>query len=119
LDPRCDQFAWGLVAYEALAGRLPWSHEGGGMAYLAALASTPAPPLATIDGSSLQIVQSGLIRFPRGMSSSSVSTGSAPAPKPHADLTVDLLCRAPAPLPVKSKQIGREPLRECAEISVF
>lgn len=25
LDPACDQFAWGVVAYELLAGRPPWS----------------------------------------------------------------------------------------------
>jgi eukaryotic-like serine/threonine-protein kinase len=56
LDPRCDQFAWGLVAFELFAGRLPWSSEGGAMAYLAALTSLPAPSLASIDPSIPSVV---------------------------------------------------------------
>ena len=29
LDGRTDQFAWGVVAYELLAGKLPWAVDGG------------------------------------------------------------------------------------------
>jgi serine/threonine-protein kinase len=41
LDGRADQFAWGVVAYELLAGRLPWR---GGDA-LAAMASALTDPI--------------------------------------------------------------------------
>ncbi|HEY6459307.1 MAG TPA: serine/threonine-protein kinase, partial [Polyangiaceae bacterium] len=29
IDGRCDQFAWGAMAYELLAGKLPWRFAGG------------------------------------------------------------------------------------------
>jgi serine/threonine protein kinase len=37
LDGRADQFAWGVVAYELLAGRLPWRGSGDVMAVLASV----------------------------------------------------------------------------------
>src|SRR6202453_3757517 len=47
LDGRADQFSWGVVAYELLAGRLPWRGAGDGMAAMASvLTDTPdAGPL--------------------------------------------------------------------------
>jgi serine/threonine-protein kinase len=37
LDGRTDQFAWGVVAYELLAGRLPWRGGGDAMAVMASV----------------------------------------------------------------------------------
>ncbi len=37
LDGRTDQFAWGVVAYERLAGRLPWRESGDAMAVMASV----------------------------------------------------------------------------------
>jgi len=37
LDGRTDQFAWGVVAYELLAGRLPWRESGDVMAVMASV----------------------------------------------------------------------------------
>ncbi len=44
LDGRADQFAWGVVAYELLSGKLPWAADGGTIALVShILSSTPAP----------------------------------------------------------------------------
>ncbi len=47
LDGRADQFAWGVVAYELLAGELPWRGEDA----LAVMASTLTDPA---DGATLE-----------------------------------------------------------------
>jgi serine/threonine-protein kinase len=44
LDGRCDQFAWGVTAYELLAGRLPWKAITG-VQLVAALLDPHAPRL--------------------------------------------------------------------------
>src|SRR6185437_240582 len=46
LDGRTDQFAWGVVAYELLAGRLPWRGSSDAMAVMASVLTDrpdPAP----------------------------------------------------------------------------
>ncbi|UQA60871.1 protein kinase domain-containing protein [Polyangium aurulentum] len=44
IDARADQFAWGILAYELISGRLPFRTEGGGMRLIASILSdTPAP----------------------------------------------------------------------------
>ena len=46
IDGRVDQFAWGVVAYELLTGKLPWSAsaQGGALALVAQILSAePAP----------------------------------------------------------------------------
>ncbi len=51
LDGRADEFAWGVTAYEVLAGVSPWS-EGNGVepedavSLISRILTTPAPPLA-------------------------------------------------------------------------
>ena len=46
LDGRCDQFAWGVVAYELLTGKPPWSTTGGSIALVSQILSAPPPPFA-------------------------------------------------------------------------
>jgi serine/threonine-protein kinase len=44
IDGRADQFAWGVVAYELLTGRLPWSRPGEPFIVLTSvLSEAPAP----------------------------------------------------------------------------
>ena len=51
IDGRADQFAWGVLAYELLAGRLPWGSSAGPpadpIALLAAVLSDQPAPLST------------------------------------------------------------------------
>ncbi len=58
LDGRSDQFAWGVVAWELLVGRLPWSLErGGSVAMSEILGKDPAPVTAHVQvGSAVQAV---------------------------------------------------------------
>jgi uncharacterized protein (TIGR02265 family) len=45
IDGRADQFAWGVVAYELLTGRLPWKTAREFLGYIAAvLTEKPDPP---------------------------------------------------------------------------
>ena len=37
LDGRADQFAWGVVAYEVLTGRLPWRGASDSLAVMASI----------------------------------------------------------------------------------
>lgn len=45
VDPRTDQFAWGVTAYELLAGERPWSDAGDVLALVARVLTDPPPPL--------------------------------------------------------------------------
>jgi serine/threonine-protein kinase len=45
LDFRADQFAWGVVAYELLTGKLPWNADAGGIALVAQILSAAPPPV--------------------------------------------------------------------------
>ncbi len=47
LDGRADQFSWGVLAYELLAGRLPWRGASDAMAVMASVLTDPvdAAPL--------------------------------------------------------------------------
>lgn len=47
LDGRCDQFAWGVVAYELLSGKLPWGPVSG-VQLIACLLDPHAPPLLEV-----------------------------------------------------------------------
>jgi serine/threonine-protein kinase len=44
LDGRTDQFAWGVVAYELLAGRLPWRGSSDAMAVMASVLTDRVDP---------------------------------------------------------------------------
>lgn len=42
LDARADQFAWGVLAYELLAGELPWRRTDDALAVMASVLTDPA-----------------------------------------------------------------------------
>jgi hypothetical protein len=46
LDGRTDQFAWGVVAYELLTGKMPWSVEAGGLVVVSQILSSQPPPIS-------------------------------------------------------------------------
>jgi len=46
LDGRADQFAWGVLAYELLAGKLPWRGAGDALAVMASVLTDPVDRLA-------------------------------------------------------------------------
>jgi serine/threonine-protein kinase len=48
LDGRADQFAWGVVAYELLAGELPWRRADDALAVMASVLTDP------VDGAALE-----------------------------------------------------------------
>lgn len=45
VDARCDQFAWGVMAYELLAGERPWPDNGDMLQLVAKVLTEPPPPL--------------------------------------------------------------------------
>jgi len=45
VDARCDQFAWGVMAFELLAGERPWSDAGDVLSVVARILTDPVPPL--------------------------------------------------------------------------
>ncbi|MFI5297643.1 MAG: serine/threonine-protein kinase, partial [Polyangiales bacterium] len=49
LDGRCDQFAWGVMAYELLAQKLPWDAKDG-LGIVAQVLSREAEPLRADEG---------------------------------------------------------------------
>ncbi|MEO7327240.1 MAG: DUF2378 family protein, partial [Minicystis sp.] len=70
VDARSDQFAWGVMAYELLTGRLPWKKPGHMLAYLAAvMTEEPPPPSSVIRGIPMlveNVVQRALAKQPNG-----------------------------------------------------
>ena len=47
LDGRSDQFSWGVVAWELVVGRIPWSIERGGAVAMTEILGTHPPLLGT------------------------------------------------------------------------
>ena len=47
LDGRCDQYAWGVMAYEMFSGQLPWGAKDGAQLVAAVLAA-PVKPLRDV-----------------------------------------------------------------------
>ena len=47
LDGRTDQFSWGVMAYEALQGQLPWGEKTSAFEVAAAILNEQAAPLAS------------------------------------------------------------------------
>jgi uncharacterized protein (TIGR02265 family) len=96
VDERSDQFAWGVLAYELLTGRLPWKKPGHVLAYLAAvMTEEPPPPSSVMRGippSVETVVQRALAKSPDGrfptmseaMAALTPYAPPAPAPPPES-----------------------------------
>ncbi len=64
-DHRADLYAWGVVAYEALAGRHPFSGRSSPQALMAAHLTEPSPPLpATVPPALAAVVLHTLVKDP-------------------------------------------------------
>ncbi len=48
VDGRCDQFAWGVMAWELFVGALPWSAAKTGAQLVAAVLAAPVRPLTDV-----------------------------------------------------------------------
>jgi eukaryotic-like serine/threonine-protein kinase len=44
LDGRCDQFSWGVLAYETLTGKLPWKNPSDALAAVASILTDDVDP---------------------------------------------------------------------------
>jgi tetratricopeptide (TPR) repeat protein len=47
VDPRCDQFAWGVVVYELLTGASPWASDAGPLQAVSNILTRKPPPMRT------------------------------------------------------------------------
>ncbi len=95
LDARADQFGWGVLAYELLTGRLPWTVSENFMGYVrSVLTEEPAPPSrhttdmpAEIDRIVLRALSKD--RANRFESMSSAAQGLMPFARPSIAMVVE------------------------------
>jgi serine/threonine-protein kinase len=64
MDARADQFAWGVVAFELLAGKLPFRCERGPATLLASILTDTPPPLEGVPEGVNALVQRTLAKEP-------------------------------------------------------
>ncbi|MCA9585755.1 MAG: protein kinase [Myxococcales bacterium] len=62
VDARADQFAWGVTAYELLAGQRPWPDHGEVLAIVARILTDPPTPLSERAGSIPKAVEQTIAR---------------------------------------------------------
>lgn len=63
VDARCDQFAWGVVAFELLSGKRPWGAEPGDMlALVGKILTEPAPSLRALVPDVPALVEETIVR---------------------------------------------------------
>ena len=62
IDGRADQFAWGVVAYELLTGRLPWKTAREFLGYIAAVLTEKPEPPRSIAADIPPVVEAAIIR---------------------------------------------------------
>jgi anti-sigma factor RsiW len=60
VDARCDQFAWGVLAYELLTGVRPWS--GKGLSLVSQILSADLPRLALAGGAAVPPALEAIVR---------------------------------------------------------
>jgi serine/threonine-protein kinase len=63
-DARADQYAWGVVAFELLTGKLPHRTEKGAVSIIASILGDPPPPLAGVPKDVEAIVHRTLAKEP-------------------------------------------------------
>ncbi|UQA60873.1 protein kinase domain-containing protein [Polyangium aurulentum] len=64
IDARADQYAWGVVAYELLSGKLPHRTEKGAVSIIASILGDPPPPLPGVPKDVETIVHRTLAKEP-------------------------------------------------------
>ena len=64
LDGRSDQFAWGVVLYEVLAGRAPWSTNGDALALVASILTDEPAPIEGVSRELFAVVRRALAKSP-------------------------------------------------------
>ncbi|MBX3188339.1 MAG: protein kinase [Labilithrix sp.] len=62
VDARCDQFAWGVTAYELLVGERPWSDTGDVLQLVAKVLTDPPPPIQERAKDVPQVVRDTILR---------------------------------------------------------
>jgi serine/threonine-protein kinase len=98
LDGRADEFAWGVMAYELLAGSTPWGAVDS-VALLSHILTVPAPPLADKRVDLPPEVAAAVARALEKRREERFATidEAADAIEPFADATTTALGKAPAP----------------------
>ncbi|WP_394828631.1 protein kinase domain-containing protein [Pendulispora albinea] len=66
IDARADQFSFSIVAYEALFGRHPFSHDNGRLSMVALCAGKISVPSRPLDRGYLRVLARGLSSDPAG-----------------------------------------------------
>lgn len=92
VDARADQFAWGVVAYELLTGRLPFRAERGPMSLIASILCDEPPPMDRIPEALSAVVLRALAKEPADRHPSMDAVAAAlepfiPAPLPAPERT--------------------------------
>jgi len=64
IDARADQFSWGVMAFELLAGRLPFRTDGGGLGLVTSILNDEARPLEGAPEELAAIVARALAKSP-------------------------------------------------------
>ncbi|MDC0740191.1 serine/threonine-protein kinase [Polyangium mundeleinium] len=64
IDARADQFAWGVLAYELLAGKIPFRSDKGAVSLMASILSDEPPPITTVPDGVWQILARALAKEP-------------------------------------------------------
>jgi eukaryotic-like serine/threonine-protein kinase len=62
VDARCDQFAWGVMAYELVVGKRPWVETGDVLSLVANILTEPAPPIRTKVSDVPSVVEETIMR---------------------------------------------------------
>jgi eukaryotic-like serine/threonine-protein kinase len=62
VDARCDQFAWGVMAYELVTGQRPWPDTGDLLSLVAKILTDPVRPIRTLAKDVPSVVEETLLR---------------------------------------------------------